>query len=131
MNRRRFFGAAAGAAMAPTLTETGSKLGMGGMPVGGGYPGQPVPIDYATWAAKRKRDLMALISGNLSDNDREYLEEAERHYRDQAAICNIDALRSVAAPHKRLMLAKHMRRQQESDLVSRAKRELRNLLSEG
>jgi Arc/MetJ-type ribon-helix-helix transcriptional regulator len=133
MNRRRFLGTAAGAAAAPALagdlrgadllaTRPGALVGYGKDECAA-----PVPEVSANYIARLRR----AASGELSDWDKERIEERRREAHADAALSNLDALRSVSAPVKRLMLADHYERQLRADFVRNAMRELSSAMRRG
>jgi hypothetical protein len=129
LNRRGFFGAAAGAALAPSLQADAVAGGPLDQLVGYGVPAiakqsacvpQPDP-NYIEHLKRR-------VAGELSDWERDRIEERRREAHAQAALSNLDALRSVSAPIKRLMLAEHYERQMRGDFMRNAISELRMMM---
>lgn len=136
LSRRKFFGAGAGAMIAaPSLADeamSGGKLGMPGRHYGGGDTCAPSGglnqlVDHRTWLHEQKARLEKTARGELDEAEEDRIASARM---GDPALDQIDALRSVSRPHKRIMANALCRRREREARMMYARWELRDILKQ-
>ena len=131
LSRRRFLSVAAAAPVAaPSLADEAMSRGLGA-PVPSYYGGSLAqtsnPSDQRSWLLEQKARLERAARGEMDEAEAERMAHARM---GDSALDQVDALRSVSRPYKRLMANDIYRRRERESRMLYAKWELRDVLKQ-
>ena len=132
LSRRKFLSVAAAAPVAaPSLADEAMRGGLGTAPTpyyGGADCSKAVgPGDHRSWLLEQKSRLEKTARGEMDEAEAERIAHARM---GDSALDQVDALRSVSRPYKRLMANDIYRRRERESRMLYAKWELRDVLKQ-